>query len=48
MDHQHAMAELQRKTNADKDSFAIENEKLRNELLEIKLKYTAAPTGQAG
>jgi hypothetical protein len=39
LDHQHAMAELQRKASADKDNFAIENEKLRNELLEIKLKY---------
>jgi hypothetical protein len=38
--HQHAMAELKRKTDADKDSFAIENEKLRNELLEIRLKYS--------
>jgi hypothetical protein len=39
LDHKHEMAELQRKTSADKDNFAIENEKLRNELLEIKLKY---------
>jgi DNA-binding transcriptional MerR regulator len=44
LDHQAAMAELQRKTNADKDSFAIENEKLRNELLEIKLKYSQPST----
>jgi hypothetical protein len=42
MEHQHAMAELQRKASADKDNFAIENEKLRNELLEIQLKYNQA------
>jgi hypothetical protein len=47
LDHQHAMAELQRKASADKDNFAIENEKLRNELLEIQLKYNQPSTPAA-
>lgn len=46
MDHQHEMAELRRKTDADKDSFTIENEKLKNDLLEMKLKYTQPETSQ--
>jgi hypothetical protein len=44
LDHQHEMAELKRKVEADKDNFAIENEKLRNELLEIRLKYSQPAT----
>lgn len=47
LEHQREMAEIKRKTDADKDNLAIENEKLRNELLEIRLKYNqpAAPAG---
>jgi hypothetical protein len=39
LEHQREMAELKRKVEADKDRFAVENEKLRNDLLEIRLKY---------
>lgn len=35
-EHQREMAELKRKIEKDKDDFFIENEKLRNELLEIR------------
>jgi len=45
LDHQHAMGELKRKQDADRDNWAIEQEKIKTELLEIKLKYSqpAAP-----
>lgn len=42
LDHQEAMAELKRKTDADKDRWSVEQDKIRNELLEIRLKYSAA------
>lgn len=42
LEHQREMMELQRKSNADKDHHQIENDKLRNELLEIRLKYVEA------
>lgn len=41
LEHQREQAEIRRKAEADKDKFAIENEKLRNELLEIRLKYAS-------
>jgi hypothetical protein len=39
LEHQREMLELERKREADKDHYRIENEKLRNQLLEIQLKY---------
>lgn len=40
--HSLEKGELQRKISKDKDDFFIENEKLRNELLEIRQKYNSA------
>lgn len=46
--HDAEMAELRRKTEADKDKFAIAMEELRNQLTELELKYnTALPEPQA-
>lgn len=39
LEHQREVAEINRKREADQDKFAIETEKLRNELLEIHKKY---------
>jgi hypothetical protein len=46
-DHQVAVAELRRKSEADKNSFHVENEKLRNQLTEMELKYNAQVPGGA-
>jgi hypothetical protein len=47
LEHQREVAEIKRKAEADKDKFAIENEKLRNQLLEIQLKYSQPAQPQA-
>jgi hypothetical protein len=47
LEHQRELAELKRKTDADKDKWAIEQEKLKNELLEIRLKYSQPATPAA-
>lgn len=47
LNHQHEMAELRRKLEKDKDDFALANEGLRNELLELRLKYAQPAQPQA-
>jgi hypothetical protein len=43
LQHQREMLELQRKSAADKDQYQIAQDKLRNELLEMRLKYVDSP-----
>lgn len=40
LDHKSEQDEIRRKSEADKDRLHVENEKLRNDLLEIRLKYS--------
>jgi len=40
LDHKSEQDEIRRKSEADKDKLHIENEKLKNELLEIRLQYS--------
>jgi hypothetical protein len=42
LEHQREMLEIRRKQEKDKDEFTIANEQLRNQLLEITLKYSQA------